>query len=397
MSALAPRRASGFTLVEMLVGTTVVIFAIALSMSAFLAYNKSLKGQDASRVASEASRDALLQVESALRVAGWGIDPRYSVDMVYQCPPSPATCRDATDRPDELVVVARNARYNWVSSGVGPCMDPGGCFKGNGWKIDSVDLASSPRKVRVTLRPNQVLEKGRVVLATCAGGSSPVMLTLSERYEGGSMGAAVTLVPLGTHAVPYNEYGLTADTGLRTCHGGTGASLFLVDRSRFFVATYGGQPWLMLDPGLDTDNDGALPPGDADDLVPVAKGADDFQVSYVLQPHPTLGAPDSNGDWVVGNDRNRNTPETLDLGAAAPLYDTPADAASRATLHPANVRGVRVTLTLRAVRSDPEASLALTPGGENRAGNLPSDGYKRFVTRSEISLRNQLAKNPFIY
>jgi type IV pilus assembly protein PilW len=391
MSAHTSRkRARGFTLLELLVASTITFLAVGMATMGFITQNESLQAMDMTRVANESSRDAMLQLETSLRRAGWGIDPRHAIDMVYKC--AGAGCRDRTGAPDELVFVARNPMYRWLDKDTGGCTTVGGCFEGNSWKIDSVNLTSAPKRVTITLLADQVLDKGRVVLATCAGGQSPVMLTLDARAPAsGSAGGPVTLVPVTGDTAPYN-----VPSELQACHDDPGAGLFLVDRFRYFIATQGTtepRPWLMLDTGLNING--------VDEIIPIAKNVEDLQVAYVLQPYAGQTAPDTNADWIIGNNRSSAAAEELSLTAAAPDYKTATNSPSRYTKHPANVRGVRVSLTLRSVRTD--ARMGKTWAGEsvlgteNRAGSLSGGALRRYIARTEITLRNMDSKSPFTF
>jgi type IV pilus assembly protein PilW len=98
----APQTQRGFTLLELLVASTIAILAITMVTLAFLAQQRSILALDLTRVANEGSRDALLQLETTLRRLGWGIDPRFALDFGnYSCAPAP--CRDKVDAPDEIV------------------------------------------------------------------------------------------------------------------------------------------------------------------------------------------------------------------------------------------------------------------------------------------------------
>ncbi len=396
-----PLRSRGFTLLELMVSMTIVLLGLGIATASFIDQNKSLQALDMAREANESTRDAMLQLESSLRVAGWGVDPRHAIDMQYQCAGAGTACRVSISGPDQLAFVARNPAYRWLAPGeVTPdgasCPDTvtGGCYAGNAWPIQAVDTAASPKTVTVTLPTGTVLERGRVVLATCESGQKPVMLTLSERYEGD--GTQVELVPAApaSPALPYND-----PDKLEGCHLNGG--LFMVDRSRYLVqdVTVAGRttPWLMLDTGLDLNDDDAI---DAKDYVPIARNVVDLQVAYILQPVAGETAPDSDTDWIVGNERGAAL-EGLDLTKDAPDYESTNDSPARRTLHPANVRGVRVSLTLRSSRSDARmpqdwAGDAL-PGFENRNGTVSVAGHRLYTVQTEITLRNMDSRSPFTF
>ena len=240
-----------------------------------------------------------------------------------------------------------------------------------------------------------------MVLAICAGGQSPVMLTLAAPVSLGSASPASDVVlnqfsgdpTLG----PYNDTG-----SLRACHGQPGAALFLVDRSRFFVQTLNGTPWLMLDTGRDLDGDGILPPADQDDLIPVAKNVLDLQVAYALDPCAGVASgPDSDGDWIIGNAKATREEPLLNTNPAAPTYGTASTDPSRCTLNPANVRALRLTLRLRSDRVDPNKNNGWTgdriANAENRPGTLNVPGYRLFTTQLDVTLRNMSSTASFIF
>lgn len=417
MTRVGSRR--GFTLLEVLIASSIMFITLGMASMAFLSQNKTLQAMDMSRVASESSRDALVHLEGALRNAGSGIEPRFALDLSYECPTTP--CRDKTDAPDELVFVSRNPSYRVVAASApsscptGSLGDPAtnkACYWGNAWPIVSGNLAAAanPPTLTLTLPANTVLERGRVVQVVCTGAQKPVMITLSARAANtGSSPASVTLVPELTDRAPYNDLtGLKADT----CHGAVTSSVFLVDRYRYFVTTPPGSndPWLMLDTGLDLNNNGTASATDDADWVPIARNVLDMQVAYVLTPSGAFTAPDSNRDWIIGNDSLLTTGEEPKYGSitvgstvyTAPEYATSVNHASRFTLSSANVRAVRVNLTLRAARPDPNRGAAwegdALPGAENRAAStLQVEGRQLFTTQSQVTLRNMSSRSSFTF
>ncbi len=381
-------RPRGLTLIELMIATLIMVTAIASAMVAFISLSRSLWSADQSRAANSAARDAMVPIESALRDLGWGLDSRFAIDMT-----SAVRSRDSFSDSDELTFLARNPYYNWLDRGEGSCTTAGGCYTGNAWAVASIDLAATPRTVSIALPAGEKINKGQTLLVTCASGANPVMLTLGAARTG--TGGTISLNPVATNAAPYNDF-----NSLLACHGTSGAGVFLVDRSHFFISMLNGVPWLMLDSGLDLDGDGALPPTDVDDLVPLAKNVENLQVAYALQPSPTITAPDSNRDWVVGNNPN-GAIEELNPLAAAPQYNTSTTDASRFTLHPANVRSIRATLTLRSERTDANrpASWAgdSVSGGENRTTAVSGGRFHRYTSSTQVGLHNMGTSSSFLF
>jgi type IV pilus assembly protein PilW len=388
----------GFTLVEVMVSCTVSLIAVAAASQALIGQYSALHSRDISRQANGSAREATQFLDSTLRMTGFGIDPRWAIDFTYRCANQP--CRDSTTGPDELVVVSRDPRYRYLAQGEGACVDPAGCFFGNAWPITAA--TTGPASLTVTLQPGTSLEAGRVVLAMCAGGQNPVMLTLATAVSLPSTSPAGSVVLNQFSADPtlgpYNATG-----SLLTCHGQPGAAMFLVDRARFFVQNLNGTPWLMLDTGRDLDGDGVLPPADQDDLIPVAKNVVDMQVAYALDPCAGYAAgPDSDGDWMIGNAKNRREEPLMVTNPAAPTYGTASNDPSRcATLSPANVRALRVSLRLQSDKPDTSRGGGWTGdvlnNPENRPGTLNVPGHRLFSTQVDVTLRNMTSTASFIF
>jgi type IV pilus assembly protein PilW len=394
---MARRVQTGFTLLEVLVSCTVSLVAVTAASQALLGQYAALQSRDLSRVANGASREATQFLDSTLRMTGFGVDPRWAVDFTYRCAGQP--CRDSTTDPDELVVVSRDPRYRYLGQGEGTCADAAGCFTGNAWAVTAA--TTSPPSLTVTFQPGTNLEAGRVVMAVCAGAQFPVMLTLAESVglSSASTPGSVVLNRFSTDPTlgPYNATG-----SLQTCHGQTGAALFLIDRSRFFVQTLNGTPWLMLDTGRDLDGDGVLPPVDQDDLLPVAKNVLDMQVAYALDPCASVASgPDADGDWMIGDTQGTREEPLVTTNPPAPVYGTASTDPARCTLNAANVRAIRVTMRLRSDRQDHGAGEAYSGdvlhNAENRTGDLNVPGYRLFTAQLDVTLRNMTSQASFIF
>jgi hypothetical protein len=258
----------------------------------------------------------------------------------------------------------------------------------------------------IKLAAGQFLENGRVVLAVCASAANPVMMTLAQSYTGsgtdGGPGIPTILSFNPDNGDPYNN-----SSALKPCHGTTGAGLFLVDRYRYFISTLSGVPWLMLDTGMDLDNDGTI---DANDLIPIAKNVEDMQIAYGLYgAQPASGcptAPDNDGDWIIAN--TPGVPEEPNFAAIPPppIYGTAWNDPSRCTMHPANIRTVRVSLVLRSDLMDTSRpagwsgdTIPVAPGGSRENNNTVLSGgqYRRYTAETSITLRNLDSIGSFMF
>jgi type IV pilus assembly protein PilW len=394
------RQDRGFTLVELLVASTVALLAITLVTLVFLTQQRSLVALDLTRQASEAARDALLEMEPSLRRLGWGIDPRYAIDLrSYNCTAVP--CRDRIDAPDEIVFVARNPNYRWLDIGVGGCATVGGCFTGNAWHGSATGTT-----VTVAANAGDVFTLGRLLLVTCANGSRATMARVAVTRTAAAAGNLDVPVMAAAAGNPYRE---NAWAGGDPCYTAvapaTPPSIFLVDRFRYAVRSFNGVPWLAVDTGMDLNGNGTTAENDVDpdDLIPIARGVEDLQVSYVYANGTAFGfaAPDAvNANWIVGD--TPGTQEEPDPTAAAPQYTTASSDVSRFNLHPANVRSIRVTLGIRSLQTDQSQSAAWDGDplvlSENRNAQLASLGrLRRYTAATTIYARDMESRNAFIF
>jgi len=402
-------RQSGLTLIELLVGTGIAAVAIAMASMAMVTQSQAMRALDLTRGANTSSREAMQQIEHNLRLLGWGIDPHFAIDLTTNClnPTPPGPCRDQVNAPDQLAFVSRNPMYRFLNQNEGGCALVNGCTYGKAWPISAM-TSGSPNTITISpqaTNPSSVnLEMGRIVLAVCAGGQNATMLTLDRSYTISNAGSFV-LNPVSAPSPPYNDW-----NSLLPCHGAAGAMLFLVDHYRYFVqppppgqTTY----WLMLDLGLDLNGNGTLPPADTADLIPVAKGVEDMQVAYVIPPNPACAtAPDNGpgatGDWIIGNNPGVVEEPLGTLATVPPTYQTAANDPSRCnSLNAANVRGVRVSLTIRSEMPDRSKGPTWTgdsvPFAENHTGTASGGNYRRYTSETEITLRNLDSRSSFIY
>ncbi len=393
-----------YTLVELLVAMALGLIILGIGIGVFVNQMMSYQALDLARTAQDASRDALLFMEPALRRAGFGIDPRYALDFsnyACACTTAPCDCRDHIDAPDEIVFVARNPLYYWVDDGVSGCSTVGGCFSGHAWSVS----ATSTTSVTVSADVGDQFLKGRVVQVVCSQGSASTMATIATTTKATATGPLDLPLTAAVSGDPYQENNFSP-----TCYTQAGVGLFLVDRFRFFVMTFGNTPYLMLDQGLDWNQNGVAPnqdgvapgTGDTDDLRPVAANVEDMQVAYLLNVGTPYGftAPDSNTNWVIGD--ASGVLEEPNPAVAAPVYATAYNDPTRFNMNPANVVGVRVTLSVRSSQPDPSQPQGWLGDplklSEDRNVQLTNLGrYRRYTISTSVTLHNMSARSLAVF
>jgi type IV pilus assembly protein PilW len=456
-----PTHPRGLTLIELVVAMGVAALVIAGVVGAGIAQQRAYHGTRRMREAQSSARSALLFVEEKLRLAGFGMDPALAFDFsVYApaaavCPAEASPCaRDATDANDELVFYARNPKY-WVPNNLT------GSPVGHAWKIVSV----ASNSVKIQARPGDAFHVGQVLVAVCPGGRYYAYMTVGAKAATSTAKELTVTLADADVTNPFRRQDLAAGTasdpptyldatasGYPTttvpsaCFGAGEARLFQIDRYRFHVRPVelgtgpGGKkrydPYLVLDTGVDLNDDGAI--DDRDEQV-IAEGVEIMQVAYTMAsptlPSATIGTASGKviklaaglpGSTTTANEIT-TTPAraTLPLTfAGAPLLtqaDNPYAATSwysyalfpplppsspRLTDHQANIRSVRIGLVVRSPTPDLGAPTDVLLDSSFRLFNLskvptwisenafPSaqDGYERVQVEASVLVPNMISR-----
>lgn len=279
----------GMTLIELMVTVAVVAIALTVALGALLGFKQLVLLNNLKRETATQVRQAARFLERDLRLAGFGLEPALAFDFtVYAglgsyCGGSPGgeagsnpcpAARDRIDGSDELVFYARNPEY-WGG-------DLAGEPEGMAWAVLATDAAA----VTLSAHGGEYFGRGQILQLVCSGGAGSVYARVSQTTRVGAPGAAVVPVEGAVDGDPFTQ---SPATLLGDC-GGV-ARAFLVERFRYFVepaavlADGSTSSFLMLDKGVDRNEDGQL---DARDLIPIAPGLTDLQVAYLRpEPEPT--------------------------------------------------------------------------------------------------------------
>jgi type IV pilus assembly protein PilW len=381
--------ARGFTLLELMVGGTIGIMAIAMVLGVFVSQTASFQSLDLVRQMNGNARDASLELGNSIKRAGYGIDPAVAFD--FSCPGQPpgTKCHDSYNGTDDLRFYARNPNYVYTPQNAAlGCATAGGCLGGG--TMWSIATPPTPTLITAALGSLDVIPKGRTVMAICSDSSHPVYASVTAR----SIGPGNIAIGIAINSSTASS-SLVGDTAFNACH--TTGFLLLVDQYHYYVTTLNNEPWLVLDTGIDFNNNGTLPPTDLADLIPVARGVEDMQVAYQLGVIAGT-APDSDHDWVVGNNKAVAAAEEPDPTAARPINGT-----LNGTMNPANIRGVRVTLVVRSPM--PDRSLGSVFLGdpavkfENRSdvSAITLGQFRRMPITLSAATRNMGSANPYLF
>jgi prepilin-type N-terminal cleavage/methylation domain-containing protein len=311
-------RGRGFTLIEVLISMAISLVGIAAALAVLATQNASFTRQAGLGSAVTESQFALDALENAVRMAGTGIDPQMGFDFdFYKCVlpggalsmTDSAGCttatRDSASQPDEMVVAYRDPAYATSA----PADARAGCNAGNAstfigkvWGVTAATASS----VTLVLKPGDTIYRGQVLQIVCNDGITYTYGTVSSAKSAvasSAVACSATTLNLYTAGInvrdPFNQPGVLTN-GCFSTGGANSARAYAVRRNRFFIRRdlsnpAQPQPYLMLDQGLDLNDDGTLT--DAD-LVPLAVDVLDMQVAYSTEQPGIMALATAPTGWV---------------------------------------------------------------------------------------------------
>jgi type IV pilus assembly protein PilW len=370
------RRARGFTLIELLVGTVTTAIILSAVAAAFVGVQGSYQTEARIKVAVEGMRTATDFIEQRLHMAGYGVDPRFAFDFDVATAALPGGTKSnyrivlGKGLPDSITddLAFRYRDAAWMRRGT---------FSG-GIQLDKDTFGMG-------------FPAGQRFIVSCVGGKDYVVVKAT--------GAVARTATALTGAV---DAALTPAASIGApCLTRTGDNLpyvMLLHEMRLRIVPLDGRPFLVAFPNLDSL--------DTSTAVPLAADVESFQVAYVMnRPSPVsankglpeVDASSSVKNWVLGDDGSPAADRVPDPAASpAPLYTTPYEDPARYNKHPANIRAVRLSISVRS--TSPEASkrrafarLSLEDSGEAAA----ADGFYRTNMNTTVRVPNMLSRSAF--
>jgi hypothetical protein len=382
----------------MLIALTVSALTIAAATAMLMSQQRAYQAGSGDRAQQEAGRQALQELTHRLRSAGYGVDSNLIFDfgatplvprtnMIdpatnvafpgYACA-ADVRCRDSVDgtASDEVVFLTRDPLFSRATSAVttstltlvGQLKAP--MYTGQILQVNCMGgtraraYVTVGQDVAAAANPSATAPVSITLLAGTTSGGAPVFARETSTLTEGCFSLAGTLAPIVT----------------------------AVDRSRYYVAWYaedgtivaaqtdGARPYLMLDRGLQ---------GAAPGPIPVAADVEDLQLAYLYHP-AVAGGPlrvvGATAGVSIADDAFPVTTAVL-----PPAYDDVPDAASRATGHPANILGVRISVVVRSAEPDITRTSILdreVPAAGNRPAFQGVPNYRRSLFETTVQLPN---------
>ncbi|MBM7114673.1 prepilin-type N-terminal cleavage/methylation domain-containing protein [Archangium primigenium] len=378
MTSRSPRTPRGFTLIELMVGTvttTIILAAVALTV---LAVQGSYQTESRIQVAVEGSRTAISFLEQRLRLASYGVDPRFAFDFGTDA-------LDSHVKSNEVIALGDDVPVSVTDDLALRYRDPAWLRRGS---LDGTRLLLEDGDVFDTAFP----EGQRFILA-CKGSGNSVVLRLGA--GGLSKGSSETS-------------NFTVDETLSTSRrseaclskrDSTMPMVLLLHEVRVRIVDLNGRPFLMAFSTLEN-----LDPAKA---VPLAADVESFQVAYLMnrpQPDsafrmaPAVDASSNPANWVLGDVGSAETERMPNPGAVpVPRFGTSYDDASRYNAHPANIRAVRVSVTVRSTNPELRGRRGfLRVDLEDSPEHATEDGYYRTTLTTTVRAPNMMSRSAFI-
>jgi type IV pilus assembly protein PilW len=423
-------RTRGFSLIELLIAVAISAVIIAGGVSLLIGTQRFFQGGVDDRAMQEAARVALESIRTNLQRAGYGMEPTFALDFGqalttmdriplglvappttqpvvtaspyawaggYDCADGKqVVCRDSTTGPDELVFYAREPMFQRYLNGAatsdgftlqGPAPAGGwdGGFFQSGQILQVMCYGIQNEWSWAYVSVDKVDSTGHVTLQ---GGTA-------KKYD----------FPFQNELLNRASFATSEAAGARRA--------FLINRYRYFVAavdaagnikdweTAGTRPYLMLDQGFTDSDKNPI-------YTPIAADVEDIQFAYIFpQADTTTSTPSDPADpdsdpifvaQIVGADPG--TPVTnnilgidLDPARGIPALTSSSRDPVRSTLHPANIRAVRIAVTVRTERQDSSSADSVIPKALNRPKKTDGEaGYHRMTFETTVRLPNMDAQ-----
>jgi type IV pilus assembly protein PilW len=372
-SRSAPR---GVTLIELLVGTVITSLILSAVGLAVIAVQRSYVVESQVRSVVESGRGGMAFLERTVRLAGYGVDPRFAFDFAGASIPSAAKDNYQLTLPSGERVVTDDLAFRY--------RDPAFMRRGS---ISGANNLTLQTPFNVTLRAGQPL------IVSCHGGQEYVVVRLASAVTN----PAATGVNVNNYGVPFP---VLSSQDCLTRNGTDAPYVMLLHEVRVRLREIGGRSFLVA------YRDFSSMIGNTN-FVTLAQDVESFQVAYVMNqprantavtPVPTPVDGTSNPrNWVFGDQGSTAADAFPDTATPAPLYATPYDDALRYNRHPANIRSVRLSFALRSADREATGRQLFVPIVLENAPTLSTtaDGFYRTSLTSAVRVPNMLSRSFF--
>jgi type IV pilus assembly protein PilW len=376
MASLPSAGPRGFTLLEMMVGAVTTAIIMAAVAAAFIGVQGAYQAESQIKTSVEGLRTSTAFLERRLRMAGYGIDPRFAFDF------------DAKLLPEQ-----KKSNYSIALGTRPPALtdDLAIRYRDPAW-LRRGRYASGTLTLETGQKFGMDFRGGQRFLVSCIGGEYLVV-------KAGPAGVGRDATAASQLAVDEAKSMLTASATCLQQQGHRAPYVMLLHELRVRVREIEGRPFLVAYQGLEELSD--------TNYVPLAADVESFQVAYVMNrprqdsPLVNTAQPVDKGsdpaNWVLGDVGSADTDRIPDVAAKPePRYDTPYESDARYNRHPANIRAVRVTLGVRSARREPNGRKGFYRVSlEDSVEAANPDGFYRSNLSIVVRLPNMLSRSSF--
>lgn len=375
-----PRR--GFSLIELMVGsvvTTIILGAVAMTV---LAVQNSFQTESRITVAVEGARTATSFIEQRLRMAGYGVEPRFAFDV------GTAGLGPGDGKSNQVLTLAPGLPPSVTDDLALRYRDPA-------WMRRGIFQGASVRLEKSSDTFGTDLAEGQRVIVACADGTNYLVLQVRAGGVASTANVSANFQPDFTLSSPAMQTS-------HACLTKTDAQMpmvLLLHEMRVRIMALDGRPFLMAFPTLSNLNTATA--------VPLAADVESFQVAYVMNrpapgsefsSQPAVDAGSNPVNWVLGDLGSKDTERLPNAAAIAPSYEIPYEHATRYNAHPANIRAVRLSITVRSTRPEPNNRRAFQRLDleDSTEGAASPDGFYRTTITTTVRVPNMLSRASFI-
>jgi type IV pilus assembly protein PilW len=366
----------GFTLLELMVGTVVTSIILSAVAVSVMGVQASYQAESRITVAVEGLRTGTNFIEQRLRLAGYGVDPRFAFDFGTAVLPS-------NNKANQVLTLGTGVPTAITDDLAFRYRDPSWMRRGT--YSGGINLADGATF-------GMTFPKGQRFIVSCEGGKSNLVV------KAGAGGVPKEATSSANFTVDATLSTIPADDGCLTKVGRAAPFILLLHEVRVRIVPLEGRPFLMAFQGIDEL--------DMTTAVPLMADVESFQVAYVMNRPPPTGtnaallavdsaSPVSN--WVLGDVGSADVDRFPNPAIRPePVYKLPYDDPARFNKHPANIRAVRVSIGVRSTSPEPNgrrafARVDLEDSGEAR----PADGYYRTNMSTTVRVPNLMSRSAF--
>jgi type IV pilus assembly protein PilW len=319
------------TLLELTTSMVVTAIVLAGVAASFIAVQNVYQRESQLKSAVESSRVSSTYLEKIVRLAGYGIDPKYAIDVTgLTAPYAKSNYVDATNRfiTDDFAFRYRDPSY-----------------LRRGYLSPVTQLTLEPAAMTGVVQFGTTILAGSLLMVACPGGSDWVVVRTGAQAASTASSVVVASAAPAFPAPPATLPSCLSQTGPQA------PFVMLVREVRLRVIPLGAagkqRPFLVAYNTLTLPFAGL-------DFDPIAADVESFQVSYMMNrgsSTPPCSAPDTpagTANWIMGDLAGEIALPAV--SGSRPNYDDDYSDQKRCNNDVANVRAVQFDISTRSAR-----------------------------------------------